>query len=404
MLANLADWIREECEHYGLPKEKISAGAAQGSGRGVCGHVDLGAGGGGHWDPGPNFPWQRVMDMVRGGTGEPKPPKPPPPPPAEGGPVVVNKDGRLEVFAATDNGGVSHRWQEKAGGEWNPKWSGLGQAVTEITFADISQWQPTFDAPAYLKAGHKVIIIRAYSRTTAPTPRCPNAATTSASTTSPPSATTSGSTPTATPPGRRATSSKPSGRCATTNSRCSTSRTDPATRSRAPSHGFARLTPGAAFRRRFYSGEYFMRDSLGGTAGWGSRPLWIANYTNSGKPEGEYPPGADWWQFSCTHHFPGLTGEVDANYFRGTAAELLARARPGAKPKPKDEPLPPAEGGPVVLNKDGRMEVFACGGGAVSHRWQTQPVGPGTRNGQASASHERAARSRMSCMSRCRWT
>ena len=39
---------------------------AQGSARGVCGHVDLGAGGGGHWDPGPNFPWTRVMDMARG--------------------------------------------------------------------------------------------------------------------------------------------------------------------------------------------------------------------------------------------------------------------------------------------------------------------------------------------------
>ena len=69
MLANLADWIREECDHYGLPIEKISSGAAQGSGRGVCGHVDLGQGGGGHWDPGPNFPWTRVMDMARGGTG-----------------------------------------------------------------------------------------------------------------------------------------------------------------------------------------------------------------------------------------------------------------------------------------------------------------------------------------------
>ena len=36
MLANVADWIREECQHYGLPIEKLSASAAQGSGRGVC--------------------------------------------------------------------------------------------------------------------------------------------------------------------------------------------------------------------------------------------------------------------------------------------------------------------------------------------------------------------------------
>jgi hypothetical protein len=70
MLANVADWIREECQHYGLPITKLSAAEAQGSGRGVCGHVDLGAGGGGHWDPGPDFPWDRVMDMARGGTGD----------------------------------------------------------------------------------------------------------------------------------------------------------------------------------------------------------------------------------------------------------------------------------------------------------------------------------------------
>jgi N-acetylmuramoyl-L-alanine amidase len=66
MLANLADWIREECTHFGLPITKLSSSQAQGSGRGVCGHVDLGAGGGGHWDPGPNFPWSRVMEMARG--------------------------------------------------------------------------------------------------------------------------------------------------------------------------------------------------------------------------------------------------------------------------------------------------------------------------------------------------
>ena len=127
MLANLADWIREECDYYGLPKEKISSSAAQGSGRGVCGHVDLGAGGGGHWDPGPNFPWSRVMEMVRGGSSVPKPKPPPPDPPGEGGPVVVNKDGRLEVFADAGGGVVSHRWQTEVGGAWSDNWASLGK-------------------------------------------------------------------------------------------------------------------------------------------------------------------------------------------------------------------------------------------------------------------------------------
>ena len=123
MLANLADWIREECEHFGLPITKLSEGEAQGSGRGVCAHADLGAGGGGHWDPGPNFPWSRVMDMARGGAGA-----------AEeellasvgGGPVILNHDGRVEVFTEADSG-VHHRWQTKPGQGFNPEWSSLGK-------------------------------------------------------------------------------------------------------------------------------------------------------------------------------------------------------------------------------------------------------------------------------------
>lgn len=67
MLANLADWIREECAYFDIPIVKLSASEAQGGSKaGVCGHVDLGVGGGNHSDPGPNFPWQRVMDMARG--------------------------------------------------------------------------------------------------------------------------------------------------------------------------------------------------------------------------------------------------------------------------------------------------------------------------------------------------
>lgn len=74
MLRTCAAWIREECQHYGLPIVKLSAGQAQGSGHGVCGHVDLGAAGGGHWDPGPGFPWGYVIDLAKSG-GQPKPPK-----------------------------------------------------------------------------------------------------------------------------------------------------------------------------------------------------------------------------------------------------------------------------------------------------------------------------------------
>jgi hypothetical protein len=67
MLRNCADWIAEEAKKFGLPITKLSAGQAQGSGRGVCQHRDLGAGGGGHTDCGNGFPIDYVLDMARGG-------------------------------------------------------------------------------------------------------------------------------------------------------------------------------------------------------------------------------------------------------------------------------------------------------------------------------------------------
>lgn len=32
---------------------------------GVCAHADLGGAGGGHWDPGPSYPWRYVLYMAR---------------------------------------------------------------------------------------------------------------------------------------------------------------------------------------------------------------------------------------------------------------------------------------------------------------------------------------------------
>jgi peptidoglycan hydrolase-like protein with peptidoglycan-binding domain len=78
-LDSLAGWIAEEARAYGLPIVKLSAGAAQGSGRGVCGHADLGAwgsGGAGRSDPGAGFPWDYVLAKASGG----KPPAAGPPP------------------------------------------------------------------------------------------------------------------------------------------------------------------------------------------------------------------------------------------------------------------------------------------------------------------------------------
>jgi hypothetical protein len=66
MLDNCARWIAEECRHYGLPIVKLGPNEASHGGRGVCGHVDV-SGPGGHWDPGPDFPWAKVIAAAKSG-------------------------------------------------------------------------------------------------------------------------------------------------------------------------------------------------------------------------------------------------------------------------------------------------------------------------------------------------
>lgn len=70
MLENCAKWIAEEAAHFGVPITKLNSSQAQGSGRGVCQHVDLGSRGGGHHDCGGGFPMDYVLDMARGSGGD----------------------------------------------------------------------------------------------------------------------------------------------------------------------------------------------------------------------------------------------------------------------------------------------------------------------------------------------
>jgi len=111
MLANCAAWIAEEADHYDIPIKRLSASEAQGSGYGVCQHVDLGAGGGGHHDCGSGFPMDHVLEMARGGVS----------PPTEDELAIaatVNPDGRIEVFVEKSNGDVVHAYQKTPGGAW----------------------------------------------------------------------------------------------------------------------------------------------------------------------------------------------------------------------------------------------------------------------------------------------
>jgi N-acetyl-anhydromuramyl-L-alanine amidase AmpD len=76
MLTNCAAWIAEECARFSIPIVGLSKSQAQGGASGVCGHDALGAAGGGHWDPGPSFPWGDVLAMAGGQAGTVAPPAP----------------------------------------------------------------------------------------------------------------------------------------------------------------------------------------------------------------------------------------------------------------------------------------------------------------------------------------
>lgn len=69
MLDNCARWIAEEATAFGLPLQRLTASEAQGSGRGVCQHTDLGSWGGGHWDCGGSFPMDDVLETARAYAG-----------------------------------------------------------------------------------------------------------------------------------------------------------------------------------------------------------------------------------------------------------------------------------------------------------------------------------------------
>jgi len=123
MLRNCADWIAEEAKYYGLPITQLSASQAQGSGRGVCGHNELGARGGGHWDPGPGFPWDYVLDLARGSSPEPSQPDSEEPQVA----VALNWADGIHVFELHKDA-VWYTWQNKGQTNWNGAKAGSGPA------------------------------------------------------------------------------------------------------------------------------------------------------------------------------------------------------------------------------------------------------------------------------------
>jgi hypothetical protein len=135
MLANTAQWIAEESKRFGIPIRRLTPAEAQGNGRGVCQHVDLGAWGGGHWDCGPGFPMQRVLDMASGTV-------PPPEEVYELASLLHYDDNGVSTYAGIGKDG--HLYEYKAdgarantpAGKENKTWSAYDLTATSAGSAE----------------------------------------------------------------------------------------------------------------------------------------------------------------------------------------------------------------------------------------------------------------------------
>ena len=114
-----------------------------------------------------------------------------------------------------------------------------------------------------------------------------------------------------------------------------------------------------------YASESWYGDQLGGAARWRDRPRWVAAYRTA---EPSLPH--EWWQYSSSSRFPGISGSVDASVFHGTSREFAAVVcgHPAAPPAAPPETVSMA----VAAMPDGRQEVFAeLASGEVQHRWNS---------------------------------
>lgn len=125
MLATCAQWIAEEAARFNIPIRKLTAQQAQGSSAGVCGHIDLGSWGGGHWDPGYNFPWNQVISMALGGS--------PPSPTTKGGDMIAATSTGNGYWCVKPNGAIyAFGDAEYTGGANSPNVVQPGQQIVGI--------------------------------------------------------------------------------------------------------------------------------------------------------------------------------------------------------------------------------------------------------------------------------
>lgn len=112
MLDATAAWVAEECAYYNIPIRALTSSEAQGTGRGVCQHSNLGSWGGGHHDCGSGFPMDYIIQTAIEGTT--------PPQKASSGmtsSAAYDNSGRLHLAAIDQHNHVCYRGPN---GNWYP--------------------------------------------------------------------------------------------------------------------------------------------------------------------------------------------------------------------------------------------------------------------------------------------
>lgn len=119
------------------------------------------------------------------------------------------------------------------------------------------------------------------------------------------------------------------------------------------------------YRAIVYTGYYFWHDYTGddhSIAGLGY-PLWIARYASQAEPLMGGWSAWTLWQFTSSGVIPGISGNVDTDYFNGDEAALgyfVAQSR-GESPSLD-----------LTHNTDGRAElVYVDGAGNLYQRWES---------------------------------
>lgn len=100
MLRACGAWLAEEAARYGLPLVKLDRAAVSAGHSGVCGHGDLPVGGG-HTDPGPNYPWDICLVYATGGA-----PAPPVEPEVSGAVEICSTPSGKGYWIVGSDGGV----------------------------------------------------------------------------------------------------------------------------------------------------------------------------------------------------------------------------------------------------------------------------------------------------------